>query len=135
MKLLRFTLSFVLMLFSTVAFAQTDAQNFFKKLKTLTGSWEGTYEGIPLHVSFRVTSTGHALMHEATSPGRHEDPLTIFYLEGDRLLLTHYCDAGNRPHMEGKMSSDGKTVEFDLLDVANYNNKQFGHMQHVVITM
>jgi hypothetical protein len=135
MKSIRFMLSIILVLLCTVAFAQSDAQKSFDKLKALAGSWEGTYEGKPEQVSFRVTSTGNALMHEATQIGRSEDPITIFYLEGDRLLLTHYCDAGNRPRMVGKMTSDGNTVEFDVLDVANLTSKQFGHMQHVVITI
>jgi hypothetical protein len=135
MKSLRITLAFLLVSLSTVALAQSDAKKVFQKLKSLSGSWEGTYEGIPVHVSYRVTSSGKALMHESTSPDRHEDPLTVFYVEGDRLLLTHYCDAGNRPLMEGKLSPDGYTVEFDLLSVADYKTTQLGHMQRVRITM
>ena len=133
MKSLRFMLSVVLMSLSTVAFAQSDAQKSFDKLKTLAGSWEGTFEGKPMQVSLRVTSTGNALMHEMTQGGP-DDPITMFYVDGDRLLLTHYCDAGNRPRMAGKMTPDGKTVEFDFLDVANFSSTQYGHMQHAVFT-
>jgi len=39
MKSLRFMLSVVLMSLSTVAFAQSDAQKSFDKIKTLAGSW------------------------------------------------------------------------------------------------
>ncbi len=148
MKSLRFVLSVVLI--STVVFAQSgaqkpvvksDAQKSFDKLKTLAGSWEGKIEMVPqeptlegklMQVSFRVTSMGHALMHEMTGAGRPDDPITMLYLDGDRLLLTHYCDAGNRPRMEAKASPDGKTVEFDFLDVAG--STHYGHMHHAIFT-
>ena len=90
-------------------------------------------EGKYALVSLRVTSMGNALMHEVRLEGRPDDPITMFVVEGDRLLLTHYCDADNRPRMAGKMSPDGKTVEFDFLDVAG--GTQYGHMHHGVFTV
>jgi hypothetical protein len=150
MKSLRLTLPvLVLMSFPTVAFAQaaapqspSDAQKSFDQLKTLAGSWEGTVKTDPptpeadgkhVQVTLRVTSMGNALMHEMRIEGRPDDPITMLYLDGDRLLLTHYCDAGNRPRMSGKLSPDGKTVEFDFLDVAG--STQYGHMHHSVFTV
>jgi hypothetical protein len=142
MKSLRFTMYVGLLSLSTLAFAQSDAQKSFDQLKTLTGSWQGSVttdpprsgmgNGTLMHVSLRPTSMGNALMHEMTAAGRSDDPITMLYLDQDRLLLTHYCDAGNRPRMTGKMSSDGKTVEFDFLDIAG--STQYGHMQHAVFT-
>ena len=35
--------------------------------------------------------------------------------------------------MTGKMSPDGKTVEFEFLDVAG--STQYGHMHHAVFTI
>src|SRR5271156_5637993 len=130
----RFLLALVLMGLSTAAFAQSNAQKSFDELKTLAGSWEGTFDGKPMQVSLRVTSMGNALMHEMSMGGRSDDPITMFYVDGNRLLLTHYCDAGNRPRMTATMSPDGKTVEFNFLDVNNYNPAQGGYMQHAVFT-
>jgi hypothetical protein len=134
MKSLRFLLPVVLLGLSSAAFAQSDAQKSFDTLKTLAGSWEGSFNGNPMQISLRVTSMGNALVHEMRQAGSSDDPITMVYLDGDRLLLTHYCDAGNRPRMTARMTSDGKTVEFNFLDVANFNSTQGGYMQHAVFT-
>jgi hypothetical protein len=143
----RLALSVAFLLIAASAFAAdagatpSDAQKSFDQLKSLAGSWEGhittspqapEIDGKLMHVSLRVTSMGNALVHEMTGEGRPDDPITMLYLDGDRLLLTHYCDAGNRPRMVGKMSPDGKTVEFEFLDVAG--STDYGHMHHAVFT-
>jgi len=134
-------LTIALIALSGLAFAQSDAQKSFDKLKTLAGTWEGHVTTVPpqaemegklMQVSLRTTSMGHTLMHEMTGSGRPDDPITMVVVDGDRLLLTHYCDADNRPRMVGRTSPDGKTVEFDFLDVTG--NLQYGHMQHAVFT-
>jgi len=112
---------------------QSDAQEAFEMMKTMAGSWEGSIVGISTQITIRVTSSGNAILHEATGPGRPDNPITMFYVDGDRLLLTHYCDAGNRPRMVGKISPDGKSVEFDFLDVSGSTEK--GLMNHMVFTM
>ena len=97
---------------------QSDAQKAFETLKTLAGSWEGSIMGMPVQITIRVTSSGNAILHEGTSSGMKDNPITMLYVDSDRLLLTHYCDSGNRPRMQGKLSPDGKTVTFDFLDVS-----------------
>jgi hypothetical protein len=157
MKSLRILLSLAVLSVSTIAFAQhdaqksdapkSDAQKSFDQLKALAGAWHATVttdppvkemgNGAIADVSLRVTSRGNALVHEMgengkDDPTKYDHPVTMFYLDGDRLLLTHYCDAGNRPRMAARVSPDGKTVEFDFLDVAG--NTKYGHMQHALFT-
>jgi hypothetical protein len=121
--------------------APSDAQKSFDKLKTLAGSWEGHPKVVPLvpaldgksaHVTFRVASRGHTLMHDLKIEGIPDNPITMLVVDADRVLLTHYCDGDNRPRMVGKMSADGKTVEFDFLDISG--NQKGGHMHHAVFT-
>jgi hypothetical protein len=149
MKSLRLLLSIVLISFATVAFAQSDAQKSFVTLKALAGTWDGHVTTVPpmagmgddanVQVSLRITSRGNALVHEmkaagtADDPARYDHPVTMLYLDGDRLLLTHYCDAGNRPRMVAKTSPDGKSVEFNFLDLSG--GTQNGHMDHAVFTL
>jgi len=141
MKTVRVALSIVLLALATAAFAQSDAQKSFDQLKTLAGTWEGHITAAPpdpqvdgktIQLSLRVTSMGNAILHEMKVEGRPDDPITMFYLDGGRLMLTHYCDAGNRPRMTGKTTADGKTVDFEFLDVAG--STQYGHMHHSAFT-
>lgn len=115
--------------------APSDAQKTFDKMKTLAGSWQGTIMGLSIDVTIRLTSSRTAILHEATtSGGRPPDhEITMFYVEGDRLLATHYCDAGNRARLEGKMSPDGKTSEFNFLDVVG--STKGGLVKRMVFTM
>src|SRR5436305_127477 len=107
MRSLRFLVPLALLGLSTPAFAQSDAQKSFNQLKSLAGSWEGhvttvpradDMEGALLQISLRVTSRGNALVHEmkaagtSDDPTRYDHPVTMLYMEGERLLLTHYCD-------------------------------------------
>lgn len=114
---------------------QSEAKKAFAKLKTLDGSWQGTIMDIPITFTIRAASSGTAILHEGnTSGGRppnHE--ITMFYLEGDRLLATHYCDAGNRSRLEGKISADEKAIEFSFLDVTG--STRGGYLKDMVITM
>jgi hypothetical protein len=113
---------------------QSDAQKAFEKMKTLAGSWEGTVMGIPINFTIRAASSGTAILHEGnTEKGVPNHEITMFYVEGDRLLATHYCDAGNRSNMEGKMSADGKSVEFNFLDVAG--STKGGLVKRMMFTM
>lgn len=115
------------------AAAPSDTQKAFDKLKTLAGAWDGTFEGGPLHVTLRVTSMGNTIMHEMKGGGP-EDPISMLTVDGDRLLLTHYCDAGNQPRMVGTVSPDGKTITFDFIDGTNLQPSQGGHMQSAVFS-
>jgi hypothetical protein len=132
---------------SSVAAVPSEAQKSFATMKSLAGEWEGPVTvpempeisgGKPLHVSLRVTSRGNALVHEMQEAGtlldatKYDHPVTMLYVDGDQLTLVHYCDAGNRPRMTGKMSPDGKIVEFELKDISGNTEE---HMHHSVFTI
>ncbi len=118
--------------------AGSDAQKSFDLMKTLAGTWQGPITtddpawstDKPISLSIRVASHGNALIHELNTGGPE---VTVFYVDGDRLTLIHYCDFGNRPHMVARPSADGKTVEFDLVDAPGSND--VGHVSHGVFTM
>ena len=117
----------------TAGAASANAQESFDKLKVLSGSWEGqNSQGGPLTVTYRLTSGGSALMSEI---GGYDDMISMLHLDGDRLLMTHYCGAGNQPRMQAEASPDGKTFAFDFVDGTNLEASKIGHMYRAVFTI
>jgi hypothetical protein len=136
MKSLRLAVSLGLLLTASAALAQSGAQKSFDQLKSLTGNWEGkNSQGMPLQVTFRDTAGGSALMSEIHGHGP-ENMISMFHLDGpNRLILTHYCGAGNQPRMQAAASPDGRTFTFDFFDATNLATPDAGHMQRVVFTI
>ena len=134
MKSFRSLAAATFLLASVAAFAQSDAKSTFERLQTLTGTWEGkSSQGDPLRVTFRQTSGGTAILSELT--GKGEDMITMFHMDNNRVLMTHYCSAGNQPRMQASMSPDGKTITFTFIDAANLATPKAGHMAHMVLTI
>lgn len=133
MKSIRALVPFVMMFAATLVMAQSGAQKQFEQLKSLSGNWEGkTSKGETTEVRYKVTGNGSAVMSEIF--GHHDDMITMFHLDGnEKLLMTHYCGAGNQPRMKATTSADGKTITFDFLDATNLDSKQPGHMHRLVI--
>jgi hypothetical protein len=126
---------FVLLTLCAAAFAQTDAQKAFAAIKTMPGNWEGkSQDGHPVSVTFKVTSGGSAVLSEINGHGP-EDMISMIHMDGpNRLILTHYCGAGNQPRMQASVSPDGKVITFNFFDGTNIGPDD-GHMQRMVLTM
>lgn len=120
------------MLSAGVILAETEAEKSFHQLAGLEGAWVGKgSERQPVKVSFRMTAGGSALMSEILGEG-HENMITMFHMDGDRLIMTHYCGAGNQPRMK-VVSADAKSVSFEFFDGTNIGPGA-GHMQHVTFS-
>jgi hypothetical protein len=128
--------SAVVYLAALSAAAQSSNQNSFDLMKSLAGKWEGKTDMGSVQVSYKLTAGGSALMSEIQSEmhSKCEDMISMIHLDNGRLLLTHYCAAGNQPRMQAKPSSDGKTITFDFVDATNLASTESGHMQRVVFT-
>ena len=119
---------------ATSTFAQTNAEKAFASIKNMPGTWEGkTPDGQALQVSFKVTAGGSAVMSEIMGK---EDMISMFHLDGpNKLLMTHYCAAGNQPRMQASVSPDGKVITFNFLDASNLDSPEAGHMHSMTLTM
>ena len=98
-------------LFPAPAEAATAAEAF-ERFKALEGDWVAAEDGPmtkkgELVSSFRVTAAGSAVV-ETEFPGTDHEMVTIYYREGDTLVLDHYCMEGNQPRMRAREFAGAK---------------------------
>lgn len=82
-----------------------DAQSAFAKLRSLAGEWEGKMpDGSKSQVQYQVVSGGSAVVEHFVNDkmGSDNTMVTVYYLDGNRLLLQHYCMAKNQPRMQAE---------------------------------
>ncbi len=108
----------------------TNAVAAFNKLKTLAGTWEATGKnGGKVTSSYEVTSNGSALVENINTP--EGAMVTVYHLDGDRLVLTHYCTAGNQPHMQAEAYDPASSrIVFDFAGGGNLSDPNAGHMHN-----
>jgi hypothetical protein len=112
----------------------TDATAAFAQLKSLAGDWESKApDGTKSRTRYEVISGGSAVVEhfESDALGAANAMLTVFYLDGDHLRLTHYCMAKNQPRMQAE-SFDRSTGElrFAFLDATGLSSPEAGHMHN-----
>lgn len=86
----------------------------------LAGRWEQDLDKdgkAEMTVEYKVTSGGSAVV-ETLFPGTAEEMTTMYHMDGDKIVMTHYCLIGNQPRMEASPSA-GDTLEFTLRDITN----------------
>ena len=111
----------------------TDAGAAFARLKTLVGQWEATTSSGKVHLSYELVSGDTALLERESSDSM-PSMVTVYYVDGGRLLLTHYCMVGNQPRMQAKaFNPDKGEIDFQFLDATNLASPAAGHMHNAKI--
>jgi hypothetical protein len=108
----------------------------FDKIKALTGSWKGKdAEGKEVGVSYKVVSAGTTVMETLDMAETPEAMVTMYHVNGDKLMMTHYCSMGNQPSMRAdKVSADGSMITFNMYEASNLAKKTDPHMSKLVVT-
>jgi hypothetical protein len=115
---------------------QSKSTLAFEHLASLVGEWEGFQDGTEIQVTYTLTADGSALMEEFR-PKNGPMMLTMFSVDGDRLLATHYCSAKNQPQMASEATADpqAKSVAFSLVRVTGLSSPGAWHNTGLVVTM
>lgn len=127
----------VLIFFSAGAHAVSSSAEAaaFDQLKSLVGEWEGTSREGPVKITYTLVSNSSALM-ERMQRGSEPEMITMYSVDGDHILVTHYCSAGNQPQMKSEtMKSKVQKYTFSLVRVSGLKSEDEGHMVGLVLTI
>lgn len=122
-------------LFTGSSFAEeSQASKVFERLKGLEGTWTGfarQTSGEPHHDGadeemsvlheFRVSAAGSVVM-EIMGPDSPYEMINMYHLDGQDLVLTHYCAAGNQPTMKlNPAAGSTDNLVFEFTGGTNFN--------------
>jgi len=108
----------------------------FEQLKSLVGNWQGKDQhGNVVHLTFELVSGGSVLMERHDS-GNGAQMISMYSAEGNRLVLTHYCSAGNQPTLETEvLPGASKHMDFSFVRATGLKTPEDGHMVGLSITL
>ena len=106
-------------------------------LRGLIGTWEpvdAAKEGMPHGpVVFKSTAGSSAIM-ETMFPGSDHEMVNLFSIDGDNVVVTHYCAMGNQPHMKLK-SFEKNVMSFEFVSGGNLKSADEPHMHALTVTI
>ena len=107
----------------------------FERMKTLVGTWQGKTDmgqgPVDISIQYRLIAAG-SVLEERVFAGTPNEMVTMYYDQGGKLALTHYCMLGNRPSMLLK-SADAKTISFDFDKACCIDPKKESHMHALTL--
>ncbi len=110
------------------------AKSGFEQFKKLGGQWIGrSTKGWEETITFKTIAKGSVVVENSFDAHPNETMMTMFHLDGSRLMLTHYCVAGSQPRLAATaFDDDGRTITFTFLDATNLASRDKGHMDKAV---
>jgi hypothetical protein len=112
---------------AAVAADKTKSEKAFDRLASLQGNWDGEQRGSKVRVTYTLTANGSALM-EQFRPDNGPVMITMFTVDRDHLIATHYCSARNQPQMVTSAITDAqKPLAFILARITGLKSPDDWH--------
>ncbi|HVE70567.1 MAG TPA: hypothetical protein VNI54_04295 [Thermoanaerobaculia bacterium] len=111
-----------------------DANAAFEKLKALAGTWDANMlapDGEKTRVEYKLSANG-SVVQETMFGGTPMEMITMYTVDGDAVVATHYCAGDNQPTLRlNTAKSKGDELVFDFVSVRGKNTK--GHINGVTM--
>lgn len=118
--------------------AAIDAEAAFETLKSLEGKWvssAGPEGGQTAPHEIRVSAAGTVVM-ETMMAGTDHEMINMYHLDGDDLVLTHYCAGGNQPTMRLDLANATATrLPFVFTGGTNLDPATDPHIHDAVVVL
>jgi len=127
----------LLILLTALSLDASPASDLFERMKSLSGEWKGkSTKGWTDRMKVDVIAGGSVVRFVSFDSHPGETMQTMMHLDGDRLILTHYCIARNQPRLVAtKIAPDGRSATFEFLDGTGMTSRDTGHMDKVVFEL
>ena len=111
-----------------------DAAAAYERFKNLAGEWVGkSTKGWTNRKTVSVIARDSAVMNVSHGSHPGETMVTMIHMNGEQLMLTHYCVARNQPRLQAtSVEDEGRTLTFTFLDGTNLPSRDNGHMDKVI---
>ena len=85
-------------------------KQLFERISGLAGKWQTTSpQGEKAVFEFQTTSGG-SVVREVMFPGTAHEMTNMYHLDGNTLVMTHYCAGGTQPRMRAQRGGANELV-------------------------
>jgi len=112
----------------TLPSAQGSSETAFETFKGFGGKWaiRSGQKTLPIEMTYESGSKASIVTE------RFGKELSVFYRDGQSLLMTHFCNAGNQPRLRLKENTRPGVLEFQTFDITNLQSADADHVERVV---
>lgn len=114
--------------------AATRSHAAFEKLLSLEGTWKVKSSTADFRIIFEAIS-GNTVLLETWMVGSSKHSITVYHLDDDRVIATHYCPQGNQPRLELDSEWAAGQLDFTYFDATGMEDADEPHQHNLSFSL
>lgn len=107
--------------------APAQPPTMLDQVKQLAGTWEMKGQDGTVQTIIYSVGSGGSAVREIMFPGHPHEMTNMYHMDGNTMLVTHYCAAGNQPRMRATAATPG-VLDFKTDSVTNLATPESHYM-------